>query len=43
MHIGEVIRLDREDVDLTDGLLVVCISKFGNLSNSPMHDSTILM
>ncbi len=41
MRIGEVIRLDREDVDLTCGLLLVRNSKFGKSRELPVHDSTI--
>lgn len=40
MRVGEVIRLDREDVDLTCGLLLVRNSKFGKSRELPVHDST---
>ena len=40
MRIGEAIRLDRKDVDLTCGLLLVRDSKFGKTRELPLHDST---
>lgn len=40
MRIGEAIRLDREDVDLTCGLLLVRNSKFGKSRELPLHDTT---
>lgn len=41
MRVGEVIRLDRQDVDWTHGLLVVRNSKFGKSREVPLHDSTV--
>lgn len=40
MRIGEAIRLDRGDVDLTCGLLLVRDSKFGKSRELPVHDTT---
>lgn len=40
MRIGEALRLDREDVDLSCGLLLVRDSKFGKSRELPVHDST---
>jgi len=40
MRIGEAIRLDRHDVDLAQGVLVVRDSKFGKSREIPVHDST---
>lgn len=41
MRIGEALRLDRDDVDLTHGVLVVRDSKFGKSRELPLHHSTI--
>lgn len=41
MRVGEVIRLDRDDVDWTNGLLTVRDSKFGKSRQVPLHPSTI--
>jgi len=41
MRVGEAIRLDRQDVDWTYGLLVVRNSKFGKSREVPLHDSTV--
>jgi integrase/recombinase XerD len=41
MRRGEVIRLDREDVDWNHGLLVVRKSKFGKSRELPLHPTTI--
>lgn len=40
MRVGEAIRLDRGDVDLADGILVVRNSKFGKSREVPVHEST---
>ncbi len=39
-RIGEALRLDREDVDLLHGVLVVRDSKFGKSRELPVHQST---
>ncbi|MBI4241296.1 MAG: tyrosine-type recombinase/integrase [Candidatus Rokubacteria bacterium] len=41
MRTGEAIRLDRQDVDWTHGLLIIRNSKFGKSREVPLHDSTI--
>jgi integrase len=41
MRIGEAIRLDRQDVDWTNRLLVIRGSKFGKSREVPLHDTTI--
>lgn len=40
MRVGETLRLDRDDVDLTHGILVVRKSKFGKSREIPVHEST---
>jgi integrase/recombinase XerD len=40
MRVGEAIRLDRNDVDLAHGILVVRNSKFGKSREVPVHQST---
>jgi integrase len=40
MRIGEALRLDRHDVDLVHGVLVVRDSKFGKSRELPIHEST---
>ncbi len=40
MRIGEAIRLDRDDVDLAQRVLIVRDSKFGKSREIPVHDST---
>jgi integrase len=40
MRIGELIRLDRDDVDGDEGLLVIRDSKFGKSREVPLHPST---
>jgi integrase len=40
-RVGEAIRLDRGDLDLTHELLVVRDSKFGKTRELPLHPSTI--
>lgn len=41
LRIGEALRLDRDDVDLTQGVLKIRLSKFGKSRNVPVHASTI--
>lgn len=41
MRIGEVIRLDRRDVDLVTGVVLVRESKFAKSRNVPLHASTV--
>ena len=41
MRIGEVLRLDHEDVDLVGGSLSVYNSKFGKSRELPLHESTV--
>lgn len=41
LRVGEAIRLDRGDLDLTHELLVVRDSKFGKSREVPLHRSTI--
>jgi integrase len=41
MRVGEAIRLDRGDVDLVEGVLVVRSSKFGKSREVPLHASTL--
>lgn len=41
LRIGEVVRLDRKDVNLETGLLVVRQSKFGKDRYVPVHSSTL--
>ena len=41
MRAGEVIRLDRRDLDLADGVLTVRDSKFGKSRLLPLHASTV--
>jgi integrase len=38
---GEAVRLDRDDVDLSQGLLAVRDSKFGKSRQIPIHSSTV--
>jgi integrase len=40
LRVGEAIGLDRDDVDLPEGLLVVRDAKFGKTRLVPVHDST---
>lgn len=39
LRIGEAIALDRDDVDLTDGVLTIREAKFGNSRLVPLHPS----
>jgi integrase len=41
MRIGEVVRLDCDDVDLDQGLLTIRESKFGKSRQIPLHPSTV--
>jgi integrase len=41
MRIGEVLRLDREDLDLEQGSVSVYNSKFGKSRELPLHASTV--
>jgi len=41
LRVGEVIRLDRTDIDLDRGLLVVRNSKLGRSRHVPLHTTTI--
>lgn len=41
LRIGEALRLDRDDVDLVAGLLVVRKSKFGKSREVPLHPTTV--
>jgi integrase/recombinase XerD len=41
MRIGEALGLDREDVDLGNGLLTIRQSKFGKSRQIPIHASTV--
>lgn len=42
IRIGEAIRLDRDDIDLTNGLLTVRDSKFGKSREVLLHPSTVV-
>jgi integrase len=41
LRIGEALRLDRDDVDLTEGVLTIRLSKFGKSREVPVHASTL--
>ena len=41
MRNGEAVRLDRDDVDLEQGLLTIRNSKFGKSRQIPIHPSTV--
>ena len=41
LRIGEALRLDRDDVDLTDGVLQIRDTKFGKSRSVPLHASTV--
>lgn len=41
MRVGEPIALDRRDVDLTQGTLIVRLTKFGKSRLIPLHSSSI--
>jgi integrase len=41
MRVGEAIRLDRDDVDLANGVLTIRDTKFGKSRELPVHRSTV--
>lgn len=41
LRVGEALRLDREDVNITDGVLLIRESKFGKSRQVPVHDSVV--
>jgi integrase len=41
LRIGEALRLDRDDVDLDDGVLHIRQTKFGKSRDVPLHPSTV--
>jgi len=41
MRVGEAIRLDRPDVDWSEGVLLIRDSKFGKTRQVPVHTSTL--
>ncbi len=41
MRVGEAVRLDRNDVDLDQGLLTIRNSKFGKSRQLPLHPTTV--
>jgi integrase len=41
MRVGETLRLDRGDVDLTNGVLMIRESKFGKSRQVPVRDCTV--
>jgi integrase len=41
LRIGEALRLDRDDVDATVGVLRIRLSKFGKSREVPLHPSTV--
>lgn len=41
MRAGEAVRLDRDDVDLDQGLLTIRNSKYGKSRQLPLHQSTL--
>lgn len=41
MRIGEIVRLDNGDVDLTEGLVTIRNSKFGKSRQVPLHPTAI--
>lgn len=41
MRVGEAVRLDRDDVDLGEGLLTIRNGKFGKSRQVPLHPSTV--
>ena len=42
MRVGEAIRLNRGDLDVSNGLLTVLESKFGKSRELPLHTSTVI-
>jgi len=43
MRIGEIIRLDRDDVDLSQALLTIRLTKFAKSRLVPLHSTTVTM
>ena len=41
LRIGEALRLDRDDVDLVEGVLTIRFTKFGKSREVPLHPSTV--
>lgn len=41
MRVGEVVRLDRHEVDLDQGLLTISNTKYGKSRQLPLHPSTL--
>jgi integrase/recombinase XerD len=41
MRVGEIVRLDRDDVDLGEGLLTIRNTKFGKSRQLPLHPTTV--
>jgi integrase/recombinase XerD len=41
MRVGEAVRLDRDDVDLDQGLLTIRNSKFGKSRQVPLHPTSV--
>jgi integrase len=41
MRVNEVVNLDRQDVDLVDGILTIRRTKFGKSRHVPIHPSTV--
>lgn len=41
LRIGEALRLDRDDVDLLEGVLLIRNSKFGKSREVPLHATTV--
>ncbi len=41
MRAGEAVRLDRDDVDIDEGLLTIRNSKYGKSRQLPLHQSTL--
>jgi len=41
MRVGEALALDRDDIDMTGGVLTVRLTKFGKSRELPVHASTV--
>ena len=41
LRVGEALRLDRDDVDLTEGVLTIRLSKFAKSREVPLHATTV--
>lgn len=41
MRVGETVRLDRDDVDLGEGLITIRNSKFGKSRQVPLHSTSV--